>query len=379
MALVNIPRSNTDKFYRYKMPVMQIKIEGKGNGIRTVVINMEKVMKALERPMEYGAKFIGFELGSQSKCDMVQHSCMFAGKHDINKLSEVLDKFIIMYVLCIKCGNPETIMKVKKNNVVSKCKACGKVFKLDPNHKLSNFIIKSDVNKQVKEKEVKVTTSVNVDDEWTYDTSERAVMLRKQDLFGIEHVYPEEKLMEYLKTNPSPSKTNVELNRLKMSQDWSDNTLIKYLFRCLFINSLFMEDIRTNFYKKVEYLKPLVTDEKKMMLVINCIEMVIEEKRLYDDVVHIFNGFYESELLEEDVIMKWYGGKSKAVDEEVGYKIKHCAKPFIDWLENAEYENEKNSDEVVDMLTDVLADIDWLEQDTPYDILDNLYEEEIAI
>ncbi len=52
--LVNIPRSNIDVYYRYKMPIIQIKIEGKGNGIRTIIVNMDKIMKALDRPMEYG-------------------------------------------------------------------------------------------------------------------------------------------------------------------------------------------------------------------------------------------------------------------------------------------------------------------------------------
>lgn len=47
---LNVNRSISDMFYRYKMPKLLAKVEGKGNGIKTVIVNMVDIAKALGRP-----------------------------------------------------------------------------------------------------------------------------------------------------------------------------------------------------------------------------------------------------------------------------------------------------------------------------------------
>lgn len=343
---VNIPRSNTDKFYRYKMPIIQTKIEGKGNGIRTVVPNMGKVMKALDRPLEYGAKFIGMELGTKSKIDEKQNNCVFAGKHSEGELSKCLDKFIDMYVLCVKCKNPETIFEVKKGCIVSKCKACGKIFKVDPTHKLSNYIIKSDTNKKpVEEKKMSPKKSKIKDDDkdyesWTMDTSAEAVASRKQQLLngcdGQESksdMFPMENLLKYIQSCPEEDEFVEEMLKLMHSQAWSESVLIKYIFATLFSDG----NIRENFNTKVVYLEYFANSSKDMAVILMCIEKFMEEHCEYiGQMVHILNGFYEAYVLDDDAIFKWHDGKSKSVSAELGNDLRESSKPFIEWLENAE-------------------------------------------
>ena len=68
--MINIGASNAgDQFYRYKMPAIQSKIEGRGNGIKTNVVNLVEVSKALARPPMYTLKFFGNDLGALTKFD----------------------------------------------------------------------------------------------------------------------------------------------------------------------------------------------------------------------------------------------------------------------------------------------------------------------
>nr|BAU61600.1 eukaryotic translation initiation factor 5 [Gonium pectorale] len=153
----NIGAANADDaFYRYKMPKLQAKIEGRGNGIKTNVVNNVEIAKALERPPEYVLKYYGCELGAQTNFDKGSGTSIVNGAHDTRKLSELLEAFIKRYVCCYSCNNPETQIKIKKENIYLKCKACGFVSDVDPRHKLNTFILKNPPENKLKKEEHKL-------------------------------------------------------------------------------------------------------------------------------------------------------------------------------------------------------------------------------
>lgn len=159
-GVVNIRRDVDDKFYRYRMPLLTTKIEGKGNGIKTVIPNMTDVAKALSRPPTYTTKFFGCELGAQTSFDEKNERYIVNGAHDANRLRELLDVFIEKFVLCKSCKNPETELIILKNgrseDIIRDCKACGERTGVDMRHKLTTFILK---NPPVKAKKGKKKTS----------------------------------------------------------------------------------------------------------------------------------------------------------------------------------------------------------------------------
>ncbi|KAL3130990.1 hypothetical protein ABBQ38_000314 [Trebouxia sp. C0009 RCD-2024] len=144
MATVNIGQGNAgDQFYRYKMPKLQAKVEGRGNGIKTCVVNNVEIAKALERPPEYIIKYFGCELGAQTNYNKESGTSIVNGAHDNGKLLELLEGFIKKFVQCYACGNPETQVKIKKENITLKCKACGNVSNVDMRHKVTTFMLRN--------------------------------------------------------------------------------------------------------------------------------------------------------------------------------------------------------------------------------------------
>jgi translation initiation factor 5 len=138
------------------MPLLQTKIEGKGNGIKTVIPNMSDVARALSRPPTYTTKFFGCELGAQTSFDEKNDRYIVNGAHNAERLRELLDVFIEKFVLCKACKNPETELIITKVNrtedIIRDCKACGERTGVDMRHKLTTFILKNPPVKAKKSK-----------------------------------------------------------------------------------------------------------------------------------------------------------------------------------------------------------------------------------
>lgn len=394
MATLNVNRNVTDAFYRYKMPRIIAKVEGKGNGIKTVVVNMADVAKALGRPATYPTKYFGCELGAQTKFDFKNDRYIVNGAHESDKLQTLLDGFIHKFVLCSECDNPETILNIqpKKGIITANCRACGHQSFLDMRHKLTTFILKNppDVNPAAqgasltKRKEKRRETKTNgegmrsgspngsdmettvteeaEDDDWAVDVSAEAVKARMQDLtHGAKGLTVNDDLektekaridlfYEFVRTRRdcgqlagADKEILAEAERLDV-RDKGPLVLSELLF-----TENMLAQVRTH---RILMLRFTHDNKKSQKYLLGGVEQTIN---LYRDTLlpkspHVLKLLYDLDILEEDVILEWGKKASKKyVPKEVSTDIRAQAKPFLQWLQDAEEESEGDDDDEEDV------------------------------
>lgn len=399
---LNVNRAVSDAFYRYKMPRILAKVEGKGNGIKTVIVNMAEVAKALGRPATYPTKYFGCELGAQTNFDFKNDRYIVNGSHDAVKLQDLLDGFIRKFVLCPQCDNPETVLSVQaKKGIISQgCKACGYHGTLDFNHKLNTYILKnppttnpatqgSSLTEGKRAKRSKKVNGENgengenrssdndnegdpnveapevADDdepEWKVDCSEEAVRARLQDLTdGAKGMTISDDLEKTEK-----ERMDIFYNFVKQRRDaglllqptapreiltQAEHLEIKTKAPLVLAELLLSEKIHLEIKKfRVLFLRFTHEDLKAQKYFIGGIEQIIalHKDLLLPKVPAILKILYDADILEEKALLDWDSKISKKyVSRDLSEEIHAKAQPFINWLKEAE-EEESDSEEEED-------------------------------
>ncbi|VDO26619.1 unnamed protein product [Onchocerca flexuosa] len=363
---ININRNVLDPFYRYKMPRLQAKVEGKGNGIKTVIANMTDIAKALERPPTYPTKYFGCELGAQTNFDMKNERFIVNGEHDAAKLQDILDGFIRKFVLCAACENPETTLVVKKGQIHSKCKACGNTSIIDPKHKLSTFIMKNPPKVDEKEKkengnsgstdnsiidgeipsdkELNGSASDDIDDDWAEPIDDPAGGVSAQIgklIISRDLDKPIEERLDMLHECmlQNSKKLLNEAERLELKSK-ATLLLADVLFDTNVVNQI-ME------YRNI-LLRFTVNDHKAQRHLLGGIEQLISKHfdTLLPKSAHIIKALYDTDVVEEEVLLAWGEKPSKKyVKKKLCAEIISKAQPVLDWLKNAEEDESDDEDD----------------------------------
>ncbi|WWD17791.1 hypothetical protein CI109_102233 [Kwoniella shandongensis] len=401
MATVNIRRDVDDKFYRYKMPLLQIKIEGRGNGIKTVVPNMEDIARALNRPPTYPTKFFGYELGAQTT--VANDRYIVNGAHTADRLRELLDTFIEKFVLCPSCKNPETEFVISgksgHESMIRDCKACGRHNSVDMKHKLVTYILKNPPKKKEKGKKGKksggMTAEANVggplvfekgaedgsedDDDAspaqtpndngvpTSGTDIDAMIGRGADpvLGNPDAAEEASKKLSKLDLNGdddddegADSPYSVLGAWLEENKEADDAAIInkakelgiagKHKVLLEIGQHLFTDEVAKEIQKRVTLLQALVSGEKHQKSLLGGIERRLALSPSSDALLaagttsKVLMILYQADVLDEELVKQWGTHVSKKyVDKDKSKKVRKSAEAFLKWLDEADDESEE--------------------------------------
>jgi len=142
-GFVNMDGSD-DAGYRYKMPAVIVKVEGKSKMIKTVIENLPAVCHNIGRPTEHLLTFLGQRLSVATKMEK-DGRCYVTGVHDQGKVQKHILDFISETVACSRCGNMETTCHVegkkKSKAVFLICKASSCRTDLDATDRFVKYIM----------------------------------------------------------------------------------------------------------------------------------------------------------------------------------------------------------------------------------------------
>ncbi|KAI4167105.1 MAG: hypothetical protein LQ343_007467 [Gyalolechia ehrenbergii] len=407
------------------MERLQSKVEGKGNGIKTVIVNLSSVAASLSRPPSYVIKYFGFELGAQTNINPSDDRWIINGSHEASKLQDYLDGFISKFVLCKKCKNPETDVNIKDGHILLDCKACGQRSDVDLRLKLSSFILKNQPKKGKKDKAEKkarrakakengeaernsngangsgesnsdnadaedgdlaveagsddeLTRRINAeakeldqnqaakDDVWAVDVSEEAVKARAKELpddlkqklvfdegdedgegeGGSNSAY--DQLGTWvISTAESKSGGVAELDDVDIYVKAKElGVESKHKTLTVLAQVIFDEDIVAQIPKRASMLKKMITSERHQKAFLGGTENFVgKHPKLIAAVPKILLAYYQEDLVSEDVLKTWNKASKKYVDINTSKKVRQAAKPFLEWLETAESDEEESGEE----------------------------------
>ncbi|KAJ1341603.1 hypothetical protein BSLG_003830 [Batrachochytrium salamandrivorans] len=343
------------------------KVEGKGNGIKTVIPNMSDVAKAL---------IFGCELGAQVIHDVANDRHIVNGAHDAEKLQTLLDTFIDKFVLCPSCKNPETDLVITRMNSLRDCKACEKKSKKAERSNTSTTNASAstepasngsgeddgmdELTRQIEHDSalIPVASADNAnDDDWVENTSAEAVASRMKELNvsgalsklldgedeGDEGDDPVDQLAAYIRATPDATDKDIIA---KASAFGLRDYKVCLTLASTFLNANVLSD--NMIAKHVDLFSQFMKNEKCQKALLGGIERLagVEYPELLPKVALILKALYDADLIEEEVILAWGDKPSKKyVDRKISKDIRVRAEPFLTWLREAEEDDDEDEDD----------------------------------
>jgi len=386
-----------DPSYRYKMPRIVPKVEGRGNGIKTVLVNVSDIATALNRDASEITKFFGCELGAQTTMSVEDDRFIVNGAHSTGDLQNFMHRYIESFVLCKNCRLPETHYKIKSGIICQKCMACGSKDPCDMTHKLTTFILKQHKKaKETKDKESKKDKkkdkkSKSKDEGDVKDEGESSPAKVKKEKKPKKKSKSKDDVAEVdaddveVDTESEATDAAIEQFKLWLNNNSPSNSssvvlpkqqhlaaIVEELRSIQTLSSLRPSD-RAIIYIGATFTSSSIPDNdvekhKDVLTLLAPKSSEIQQRQLiaaaewfcgtrYPDLLRMFpvmlKQLYDEDIVEEETFYAWhtdltrneYSAEQSMISLETLEHLKEAAKLFIVWLQEADEEGDSDEDE----------------------------------
>ncbi|CAM9709063.1 unnamed protein product [Phaeothamnion confervicola] len=387
-----------DPEYRYKMPRVIGKVEGRGNGIKTVIANVVDLSISLKRDPGEITKFFGCELGAQTTWRPETERAIVNGAHTDAALQQLVHKYIELFVICPQCRLPESSYKIRHGIINHKCAACGCKDVVDMTHKLCTFILnqeKKAKSERAKDKAAKKEKESSGDKKDKKEKGEKKDKKSKKDKEGEAGAEPaaaddakkSKKSDDGFGSDEDEAPTldnvcaddagafadSVAAVRRHISDRASPEKLAEEI-RTAQTFAAFPVYQRLHIYIAARFVGAAAITQPDIGEIAPVLRLIRPGISLRDDQRHLIGAFellcasqqpqllpcfvttlkflYDLDLLEEEAVMAWAAAPrdpaaftSPAVSGEQVAALKQRAAPFVTWLKEAEVEGGEEDDD----------------------------------
>jgi len=344
-----------DSHYRWKMDPLETKIEGKGIGRKTVLLNINEVAAQCFTMPQYMTKFFGYEIGAQSKWDDHRRVGFVNGVHDTNELQELVFKYIELLIVCPSegCQRPEISYFKKGSQLRMSCASCGLNQRFLLEHQITNFMRtswdvlmakKNDVSVEDLKKGPKRRRRRKKDvEEEEEEAKEVATVVEeiKDELEPLKVDDPVAELKALLKSKKT-KEFAILFKRIQLGHEFDDVKM-----GSIFINTILNFDSETEFMESIEkysgFIRWYVSENKNRDIFMDYFEEMMVYSDYIDSAAHIFAKFHEKIIFHTDYLVHWFEDeKTESVvnlSPEDITNLKEYVEPFIHYLKEGTFEN----------------------------------------
>eukprot|EP01083_Nonionella_stella_P068792 182916_1 len=336
--VINMDRENTDLHYRYKFEKVSITA---GKHKKTIIKNIVQIADGIlgtkmstnnnkpkhtepynkdiiHKTAKHLIRFIQKRLGSQCQFKKGTKVAIISGVYSPDQIQTVIFDYVDAHAMCPQCHDPELTPAIHSP---VQCKACG-YHCTTKDHKPRKKKKRKGKEKAKKGNEVHATQ---------------------------EEKDPISALNAYLSQNETLSTGDLmeKIKILRIAHDLDRRKEIEMIV------SVLMKYEEDNYQSLMASLKKYrnvfeiyAMTRTDCLIFVSYLEEVIMCKSIGNNLLnhayHIFNCLYDEDILDEDEIKEWYHSKHneyRIVSADEVNSIKQKAKPFVEWLENADNED----------------------------------------